>query len=134
MLLRIRRLAACLLVAYWTAIFVGTHLPARQVSLSVNDKVMHLGAFAGLAFLLGWVLAGSRPTWRVLAASWLIAACYAAVDEVSQMWIPGRSCDVQDWLADLAGAGLGLVCYRLLLAAGRSWRRRVGRGASVAPS
>jgi len=37
--------------------------------------------------------------------------CYAALDELHQVFVPGRTCLLQDWLIDTAGAfvGIGLV-------------------------
>jgi VanZ family protein len=69
------------------------------------DKLAHLLLFAVLAALL--YLAGVRAP---LAA--LVAAAYGLTDEVHQMFVPGRSPDVRDWLADALGAMLGAWAVR----------------------
>ena len=55
------------------------------------------------------------------------AACllFAALDEIHQMFVVGRSASVRDWTFDLAGVGLGLT-------AAAAWRwARAGRGPEV---
>lgn len=112
-LLSIMRLASVILLAYWVLIFVGTHLPsARMPSLRASDKVCHFVAFAGLSFLLCWAIPSSRVSWGkilVLAAS--IAIVYATLDEWTQQFIPGRTCDIWDVAADSVGVVLGLISY-----------------------
>ena len=91
------------------------------------DKYGHFLVYGLLATLLcrlghGWRAAG----WAVLAASF-----YGATDEWHQLFTPGRSCDVFDWLADTTGAALaaglytGWGFYRRLLEA-ELWRRAAG--------
>lgn len=42
----------------------------------------------------------------------LIGILYAATDELHQYFVPGRSCDFTDWLADIAGLACGaLIIY-----------------------
>ncbi|MEX2535457.1 MAG: VanZ family protein [Trueperaceae bacterium] len=70
------------------------------------DKLAHAGLFGVLSALL--YMAGLRPTLAVA-----VAALYGVVDEVHQMFVPGRNPDILDWLADIAGAAVGvwLVYY-----------------------
>ena len=42
------------------------------------------------------------------------ASLYAATDEIHQLFVPGRSCELRDWAIDTAGALLG-VCFAFLL-------------------
>ena len=45
----------------------------------------------------------------------LIGLAYAASDEIHQYFVPGRSSDAGDWLADALGVGAGcLLVYRVL--------------------
>jgi len=71
------------------------------------DKYGHFLVYGLLATLLcrlgtGWPAAG----WALLAAS-----AYGATDEWHQLFVPGRSCDVFDWLADTTGAALAVGLY-----------------------
>src|SRR5438105_11780335 len=103
------RLAAtvCLVTAvYWLALFVATHIPLpadvgqSSTSKSHSDKIQHVAAFAGLAMLLcatGAVL--RRRAWLIPNVLALIVV-YAAVDEVTQKFVPTRVADLHDGLAD----------------------------------
>ena len=121
MLIRVRRIAIILLSIYWLALFVGTHIPLRKIGLPGNDKLLHLLAYGGLAFLLAWAVAGARPTWRSILAVLLVVSTYGIVDELTQSLIPSRSSDLGDWIADVAGALFGLVCYRVTLPFVQPW-------------
>ena len=67
-----------------------------------SDKVVHLIAFAALAFPLA-------RTGRIgLLPVFVGASAYGGIIEVLQPSF-GRSADMQDWIADIAGVGLGIV-------------------------
>jgi VanZ family protein len=57
------------------------------------------------------------------AARWaaLIGSIYGATDEFHQRFVPHRSADAGDWMADTAGAVLGALLAWLVL---RRWRAR----------
>lgn len=79
-------------------------LPPLFADVPQSDKGVHACVYAVLAALL---LRGAR--WpRGVQAWW--AACSASVygisDELHQYFVPGRSCDVFDWVADTTGACL----------------------------
>jgi VanZ family protein len=42
--------------------------------------------------------------WRQIGPSVLIASLYGASDELHQYFVPGRSAEVADWVADTLGA------------------------------
>ena len=74
-----------MLLFYWAVLFVGTHVPGRMIPSELgNDKFMHFVAFAGLSFLLCWVIAPLRPTFRVMGLTLLIVMGYGR-------WTSGRS-------------------------------------------
>ena len=116
---------ALVLSLYWLMIFALTHLPLRSVRIRqvrylgslvldsrLLDKVAHAGAFAGLAFLLTWLgrAAGIRG-WKLFAGVLGLAAAYGIFDETTQALVRDRTPDVLDWLADMVGAGLGIVGF-----------------------
>lgn len=101
-------------VLYWLAILVATHVPLAESQQPGRswDKLGHLAAFAGLSALL--CLAGTtlwRPSWRLYVGVFMVVAAYGVVDELSQRFSPGRSSDFHDWIADLAGAAIGILCF-----------------------
>ena len=107
------RLATLLLLLYWLALFLGTHLPSSALpSFEWSDKVLHLGAFAGLTFLLCWSVpnrSGKRLNNVMIAG--VLASAYGSIDELTQKFIPGRHCDIWDLIADVIGVGIGCCAY-----------------------
>ncbi|NLF71866.1 MAG: VanZ family protein [Candidatus Anammoximicrobium sp.] len=106
-----------MLIVYWVALCLGTHLPDRMavaVTPPVSDKLLHLAAYAGLGFLLALLAArlGWRG-WRTYAAALLILGVYATLDELAQIPVPGRRAELADWVADLLGVATGLGLHWL---------------------
>jgi VanZ family protein len=118
--------AATLLLLYWCALFAGTHLPGNSSGPArYNDKTAHYVGYAGLAFLLSFGWYARRP-WNRSGMLWVlaIAATYGMLDELSQIPIPSRSGEWDDWVADLLGAVSGIVAFTLVLTVARAlWQR-----------
>ncbi len=55
-----------------------------------------------------------RPS-RVALCAIAIAAAYAATDEFHQMFVPGRACDLVDWLVDVAAAAIAACVFASVL-------------------
>ena len=67
-----------------------------------SDKVVHLIAFAALAFPL------ARTGRFGLIPIFIATSAYGGIIEVLQPSF-GRSADMQDWIADIAGVTLGMM-------------------------
>ncbi|MBR9988392.1 MAG: VanZ family protein [Gemmatimonadetes bacterium] len=82
------------------------------------DKVAHFGMYGVLGFLLarGWLAADWRGTWLLPV---LIALLLGMADELRQRSVPGRSAEVADWVADVAGAATGVFIAMRLARRGR---------------
>jgi VanZ family protein len=52
---------------------------------------------------------------RRLVWAAVLLSTWAALDELHQLFIPGRSAEVSDWLSDTLGASLGLYVGRRLM-------------------
>lgn len=105
------RLAVVVLAAFWLALFMGTHLPAAvDFSPEVNDKVKHFGAFFVLGFLMCYVTNSPLKLKRFLAIA-AIGMTYAAIDETTQHFIPGRYPDRMDFVADSIGLWAAIIFY-----------------------
>ncbi len=114
---RYRKLAIVSLLIYWPTLFILAHVPVPRLvrSAEVSDKALHFLAYLILTFLLWFVFNLDRKARRRRAAvCWvvLVAATYGIVDEVLQGYV-GRSCDVMDFGADLAGVLTGLIVLSL---------------------
>ncbi len=107
---------AVMLVTYWLALFVGTHIPIPKGFLQAGgDKVVHCASYAGLAVLL-LGLRASRGSFgrRSVILRWALLAAYGAFDELTQLLV-GRQGDVLDWCADILGALCGLALVVLFV-------------------
>jgi VanZ family protein len=105
-------------------ILVGTSLPGSDVpdtGIAHADKLVHFALYAVFGLLFARARArvhGARwASPRGLAGAVGLVALLGGADEVHQRWIPGRSADVVDWCADVAGG-----TFALLLAARMSPR------------
>jgi VanZ family protein len=103
--------------AYWVVIFVGTHIPGSLIhGGGQSDKVLHFGAFAGLAILLCSCAAGfRRPGPAIYAGVVGLAACYGILDELTQSLVRHRTADLWDWVADVSGAIVGTLIFALAM-------------------
>jgi VanZ family protein len=83
---------------------------APVVIVPMQDKVVHLVEYAVLAILYCYSIARTLPRWEkpaVLLLSALLAALWGAVDEWHQSFVPNRSAEVLDAVADALGALIG---------------------------
>ena len=99
--------------ALWAALifFLSSRhtLPPLFDAVPQSDKMVHAGVYAVLAALL---LRGAR--WPVQRRAWwaaLVTSVYGVTDELHQYFVPGRSCDVFDWVADTTGACLCVALW-----------------------
>jgi VanZ family protein len=81
------------------------------------DKLAHLAMYAMLGTLAARSAMRRRATpgaWRpsTVVATLLVIALFAFADEWHQEYIPGRSADPADWVADVLGASGGIVVGR----------------------
>lgn len=95
------------------------------------DKLAHASAFGVLALTLElefrhW--SGGFPLHRRHLWIFVAVSLFGATDEFHQRFVPGRECDVLDWMADSMGAVIALSasCIPMLYGrhlAGLSWWR-----------
>jgi VanZ family protein len=93
----------------------------------LSDKTMHFLAYAALggAMIRAVSDASSEAMTRnrVLLA-WFVTALYGVSDEVHQAFVPGRTPDFLDLLADAAGAIVGAVVVAVVARGVRQLRGR----------
>ena len=78
--------------------------------LLLQDKLLHAIEYAALGALLVPALRLAGLSWApALVLAVVLASLYGATDEFHQSFVPGRSADVLDWVADTLGAALGAV-------------------------
>ena len=92
-------------------IFYVSSLQQAPLPPSLSDKVGHLIAYAALGVLVTRGVSGRLPmriTWRAAALSLIVTITYGAGDELHQSFVPGRSADIYDLVADAAGGLLAV--------------------------
>jgi VanZ family protein len=80
---------------------------AEPIISTFSDKAVHFTFFGVMALLL-WITADKR--WPL--AVWAVVALVGVIDETHQAFVPGRTADVNDWLADGFGAATALMVAR----------------------
>jgi VanZ family protein len=115
----LRRLPAPLIIIAIWVLSSQSILPVPKGILGF-DKLQHFIAYFVLAGTIGFWFS---PDWwqkRRFSAFFIsaaIASAYGVVDEIHQYFVPGRNCNVWDWMADTIGAVAGglalLFLYRL---------------------
>jgi VanZ family protein len=72
-----------------------------------SDKLVHFCVYALLATLICRV----GRTWRSAVVAVLIVSAFGVTDELHQRFVPGRSPEIADWLADTLGATCAVLLY-----------------------
>jgi VanZ family protein len=104
-------------VGWAGVILTATSLPNVPAPPAAgSDKLAHLAMYAVLGFL--WLRAATTGVVapRTLILTLAAIAVFGAADEWHQQFVPDRSADPADWVADVAGAALGmgaLVAFKL---------------------
>jgi len=119
----LRRLSLLLALAWMALLFYLSHQPSIETPtlFSGQDKVLHAAVYA----LLGLLLLAAQPrqaqgySWQQVGISALIASLYGLSDEIHQYFVPGRSNEILDWVADTVGA---LIAASLLAWLSRKWK------------
>jgi len=112
-----RRLYFSLLLLWVALTFLLTSIPYLKGPESIPfwDKGAHFAFYGVTGFLCAlWRRESGVSAGRAVVEALLFAAMSGAVDEIHQHWIPGRSMELLDWLADTLGGGAGAV-FSLLL-------------------
>ena len=102
-------------------IFAASSIPnLGALPGGISDKSGHGLGYGLLGAVLLRALAGGRlrgVTWRRAAAAVLLATAYGVSDEFHQWFVPGRSPDPFDVLADSTGAASAV----LIAGVARAW-------------
>ncbi len=114
------------LIAFCVFIFAQSSgpVPVDLPEVEGFDKVLHGGGYGllGILFLRAYRSRWPQASnWALANAGLLSASFYGFTDEFHQSFVPARTADPYDWLADTLGALLGIAVYLLFL---RLWSRR----------
>jgi hypothetical protein len=77
-------------------------------AIPYGDKIAHMLLYGIMTLLLNYGL--GFKSYRLLGFEMQLGAVivlvFAGLEELSQYWLPSRSCDILDFVADLVGAVL----------------------------
>ncbi len=103
----------------------------------LDDSVFHALEYGALGAALVRGLAGARwqgvSAWAACGAV-LLATLYGGTDEAHQWFVPGRTAEMADLVADAIGATIAaglILAWRMMVVAPRDARTRASRGAGV---
>lgn len=103
-------------------IFIQSSFPAVElpkVELFSFDKVVHAGVFGLLAAFgyLSFINLNPESTFSSSPYLWSAIVCilYGASDEFHQYFVPNRSSEVLDWVADIVGVLIMLLIIKYFL-------------------
>lgn len=77
-----------------------------------GDKLGHLGLVGTLSLLCNLGFHTRQPKRLPRGVTWVTFVLFVllSAEEASQAFLPHRTCDFGDWLADLAGLAVGQFC------------------------
>jgi len=85
-------------------------------SFDSSDKISHFLVYGILGWLLIRAVFKQKNTFLQQNYFWIIlsvVAAFAISDEIHQLYTPGRSFEVSDWIADMSGAALFMYIYKI---------------------
>lgn len=106
------------LISFCLIIFILSSIPGEELSkvdFEFNDKLAHFIVYGILCILFFYSLKNQTKSIKLqkyaLEFAFLFTALYGVTDEVHQYFVPKRSCELSDWIADALGA---LMMYSIL--------------------
>jgi len=81
--------------------------PIPDIDIPNFDKFLHMVEYGILSYLMIRALTGSEVKLthgKLIMLAVAFATLYGASDEIHQIFVPGRSADIFDLLADFIGA------------------------------
>jgi len=110
-MIRILPLRGLVALAYMGGVISLSAIPGRQIvrwGLSrYTLDLLHIPLFTGLALVTLWAVVAPRSR----RALWILVALtlFAGVDEVLQLWVPGRVASFADFARDTFGIAVGIA-------------------------
>lgn len=109
------------ILLYAILIFVQSSIPGDSLPdmvLTISDKVIHFGmyfVFFVLVFISIYHFKNIHSNKFVFFYSFMITILFGAFDEIHQYFVPNRSCDIFDFIADAIGALAGILIILIYL-------------------
>ncbi|OGP59587.1 MAG: hypothetical protein A2V65_02065, partial [Deltaproteobacteria bacterium RBG_13_49_15] len=99
---------------YCLLIFIQSSRPAPEQMpiFPLSDKLIHFLIFAPLGVLFYRAFGTLKsPTWVAIILSVSASALYGVSDEIHQVFVPSRTAELSDALADALGSLFGVILF-----------------------
>lgn len=99
------------------AIFIAsqqTNIDYPKIGIEWEDKVLHASAYFIYGISLLFAFISNKPNSKkktIITMIITLGFLFAMSDEIHQYFVPGRSADILDWLADCIGISLSLLFF-----------------------
>ncbi len=105
-------------IAVALGIFIVSSIPQTALpplQFDFLDKIIHFTVFHifGLSLIVAFYPA-SQSSFKSVVFILIIGLLYSAMDEFHQFFVPGRSCEIFDWIADSIGVATSLIFRKLI--------------------
>lgn len=87
-------------------------LGTDSITVYIVRKSAHTLEYTGLCLLLSWAYFFEKGK-KMPLISIGCSSLYAITDEVHQLFVEGRSCEITDWLIDTCGAIIGFLLFMI---------------------
>lgn len=99
-------------IGFAIVIFILSQIPNEMLPPNVfdlQDKALHF--FVYFLFGITLIIATSTIKEKKRAIGFILffGMIYALLDEIHQIFVPGRVCDVTDWISDSLGVAFSLI-------------------------
>jgi len=92
-------------------------LPHIDFGVEWTDKMLHFIAYFCFGFSLTLAFKGNFPSWslrKIILIVISIGLIYGISDEIHQSFVPNRTADIFDWLADATGVTVSLSLLKII--------------------
>jgi VanZ like family len=127
--IRVVPLRGLVALVYMGGVLSLSALPGRQAARwgfsAYALDLLHIPLFAGLALVTMWALVAPRAQRAILVATGLVL--FAGIDEILQLWVPGRAASFADFARDALGIAIGIALAEGARPVALALRRDSGR-------
>lgn len=110
------------LISYLLLIFIASSIPGEEIpkiGFEFSDKLIHAVVYLILFILFFYSLKYQTKSVKLrnnaIMFAGIFSALYGVTDEIHQKFVPMRSCELSDWVADVTGVILGIFLVKFLM-------------------
>jgi hypothetical protein len=127
--MRVIPLRGLLALLYMIGVLSLSALPGRSVArwglTRFELDLLHIPLFTGLALVTLWAIVAPRTQRALLVFTGIVL--FAGIDEILQLWVPGRAASFADFARDSLGIAIGIGLSELVRPVALALRRESER-------